>query len=165
VLVSGRASGDEHLRLYRLSRTGSPPTPVSDVALSALKFLQVSPDGRWAATLDDNQRLVVISLKDGSMRLVPHPGMDGASPRGWSPEGQLWVGEGLTPVGPRMRLVRLDPLTGKSLEERTIGPPDPGGASLFRDVVFSPDGRQIAFTYVRDLRSLVILRGLGCAVQ
>jgi hypothetical protein len=117
------------------------------------------------ATLDEDRKLIVISLRDGSMRRVPHPGLEGASPRGWSPDGALWVSEGVNPVGSRMRLVRLDPLTGKSLEERFIGPPDPGGATLFRDVVLSPDGRQVAFTYVRDLRSLVILRGLSGAAQ
>jgi len=32
-------------------------------------------------------------------------------------------------------------------------------------VVLSPDRRQIAFTYVREVRSLVIMRGLGGAAQ
>jgi len=41
-----------------------------------------------------------------------------------------------------------------------IRPDDPGGSSVLTDVVLSPDGRQVAFSYVRRVVSLAILRGL-----
>jgi hypothetical protein len=161
LLVTGRAPGEEHVRLYRLPRDGSRPALVSDAALSTLRSLQVSPDGRWGATVNEEQQVVVISLQDGAMRPVPGLGGGDAIPRGWSPQGHLWVTQGSGPVGAQARLLRLDPATGKVFEERNIGPADPGGGAFLRDVVLSPDGRQVAFSYVRDLGSLVVLRGLG----
>jgi hypothetical protein len=58
------------------------------------------------------------------------------------------------------RLLRLNPETGKVLQERMLRPDDPGGASVLLEVVVSPDGQKVAFSYVRWVVSLAILRGL-----
>jgi Tol biopolymer transport system component len=161
VLVVARAPGEDRLHLYHLDEGAAGPARVSDAALSTTVYLQISPDGRWAAALDENLRLVVISLQDGATRQVPYAGTDLAIPRSWSPDGNLWVTEGGRSVSALTRLLRLDPRTGKVLEVRTIGPADRGGAGPLSDVVLSPDGRQIAFLYTRVVSSLQIVRGLG----
>ena len=76
VLAVARAPGEDRLHLYRLAEGASGPARVSDTALSTTVYLQISPDGRWAAALDENLRLVVISLHDGATRQVPYAGTD-----------------------------------------------------------------------------------------
>jgi hypothetical protein len=161
VLAIGRTPGEDHAHLYRLAADASTPVRVSDAVLLDPGRLRISSDGRWAAAVNEDRQLVVISVQNGATHPVPQIDPGAAIPCGWSPQGNLWVTEGVGSVGARTRLLRLDPRTGQLLEERNVGPVDPGGASLFRDVVVSPDGRHVAFTYVRDLGQLVIMRGLG----
>ena len=156
VLVTGRSAKEDHFRLHLLTGDASPGGPIGKAALRE-KPLRISQDGRWAAALDEEFRTLIISVRDGSTHSVP--GMDPAAvvPRGWAADGTLWVSE----AGSRAdRLLRLDPETGTVLEKRTLRPDDPGGVSLLRDVVVSPDGRQVAFSYERWVLSLAILRGL-----
>ncbi|HZW90749.1 MAG TPA: WD40 repeat domain-containing protein, partial [Myxococcaceae bacterium] len=162
VLVTGRAQGEEHIRLYRLAPEASGLKPVSDVALSRGENpLHLSPDGRLAAALDEELNLVVISVQGGATQRVPQLGTDRVTARGWSPDGNLWVTEGVRSSAFPRRLLLLDPRTGKLLGERPIDKPELGGVSFANaNLVLSPDGRQFALTYVRDLGSLVILRGL-----
>ena len=159
VLAIARAPGQSQALLYRLSEDGSAPTRVSDAALHRAGYLQLSPDGRWAAAIDEQLRLVVISLQDGATHRVPQVGTDPV-PRGWSPDGKLWI----TQPGPTKRagtrLLRIDPRTGNRLEERSIGPSDPAGIGPLQDVVLSPDGRRVAFTYPRRLGTLYVASGL-----
>ena len=160
-LVTARAPGENHVRLYRLGGDATGRAPVSNTALNFRGRLQVSRDGRWAAAMDEDLRLVVISLQDGTTRSVPGTGADTMVPRSWSPEGNLWVTEAGRDLGARARLVLLEPRTGKVLEERSVGPSDSGGAGTLVDLVLSPDGRNVAFTYGRNVGSLYIARRLG----
>jgi hypothetical protein len=163
VLVIGRLPGEDPMRLYRLIAGAPTPARVSDVHLStghAGGDLYISSDGRWAVAKDADGQMVVISLQDGATRPVPNVGPE-ALPRGWSPEGNLWVSERVLGAGARTRLLRLDSRTGQVLEERSIGPADPGGAGPIRELALSPDGRKVAFRFVRQLGDLVIVRGLG----
>jgi eukaryotic-like serine/threonine-protein kinase len=155
ILVVGRSPRDDHFGLYLLAGDDSPGVPIGKAMLREWP-LRISHDGRWAAAMDEDLRTVIISLADGSIRKVP--GMDAGAvmPRGWVPDGTLWISGAKFPVP----LLRLDPDTGKVLETRTLRPDDPGSASLLWDVAVSPDGRQVAFTYQRYVLSLAILRGL-----
>jgi len=82
-------------------------------------------------------------------------------PRGWSTEGHLWVTEGGRTSRPRTRLLRVDPRSGRVLEEWNIGLAYPGGAGPILEVVLSSDGREIAFNYDRRLHRLYVASGLG----
>jgi hypothetical protein len=126
-----------------------------------MPFLELSQDGRQAAALDEQLRTVLISLADGTARRLPLPSRELVVPHGWSREGQLWVTEGGSSRQARARLLRVDPQSGTVLEERSVGPTDPGGATPVGDVVLSADGREVAFSYYRDLGKLYIVRGLG----
>jgi hypothetical protein len=155
VLVVGRSPRDDHFGLHLLAGDDSPSLPIGKALLRDWP-LRISHDGRWAAAMDEDLRTVIISVRDGSIRTVP--GMDAGAvmPRGWAPDGTLWISGARFPVP----LLRLEPETGKVLETRTLRPDDPGSASLLWDVAVSPDGRQIAFSYQRYVLSLAILRGL-----
>jgi hypothetical protein len=161
LFVSARPeNGDGPYRLHRLAEDGS-TSRVSETGLAEMPFLEVSADGRWAAAVDENLRTVVISLTDGAARLLDFPSKELVLPRCWSREGHLWITEGGRGRQARNRLLRVDPRTAKVLEERSVGPADPGGASPVHDVVISADGREVAFSYGRKLGSLYLLPGLG----
>ena len=92
LLATCRPPSDADYRLFVL-QDGSAPTRLSDVPLMPRRILHVSPDDRWAATLDKDEVLVLVSTRDGSVARLPEAGAD-AVPRGWSSEGHLWVTRG-----------------------------------------------------------------------
>ena len=159
VLVGARAPSDDRVRLYRIALDGSAPTRVSDLPLSPNAFVHVAPDGRQAAVLDDALRLRLISLGDGTNRILPTA--SSAVPRGWSATGDLWVTEAEERTTVSHRLLRLDPRTGRTLEERVIRPADSTGVTQLYDVALSPEGKHLVFAYGRDLGTLYIARGLS----
>jgi hypothetical protein len=50
--------------------------------------------------------------------------------------------------------------SGKVLEERKVGPPDPSGAATLGFLQVNGDGRDVAYTFNRFLGHLYIVRGL-----
>ena len=156
LLVAGRIPPESDVRVYRLGDDGSKPVRVTDAPLGGR--LQVSQDGGWVATLDANRRPIIVSLIDGVILSVPSG--HNAVPRGWAPDGSLWLSEGGDHAPARLRLFRVDVHTGKVLEERSVGPTDSSGATSIGVLVLTPDGRGMAFTYARNVGSLYILRGL-----
>ena len=157
LLVIGRTPPESDARLYRLADDGSKPARVTDAPL--LVPLQVSQDGRRAAALDSNRRLIIVALRDGATLSVPS-GQADAVPRGWAPDGSLWLSQGGDRAPARLRLFRVDVRTGRVLEERSVGPTDSSGAADITYVALTPDGRSVAFTYRHTLGSLYIVRGL-----
>jgi len=160
IVLAARPDGGDHVQLYRVAEDGS-ATRLSETGLFGMPFLELSHDGRWAAALDEQLSTVVISLADGTARPLPLASRELVVPHGWSREGQLWVTEGGSSRQARARLLRVEPQSGRVLEERSVGPTDRGGVTQVDDVVLSADGREVAFSYSRDLGTLYIVRGLG----
>ncbi|HZW90375.1 MAG TPA: hypothetical protein VFF12_14930, partial [Myxococcaceae bacterium] len=160
ILLTARPDGGDHVHLYRVAEDGS-ATRLSETGLFGMPFVEVSRDGRWAAALDEQLSTVVISLADGTARRLALTSRELVVPRGWSREGQLWVTEGGSSRQTRTRLLRVEPQSGRVLEERSVGPTEPGGVTQVDDVVLSADGSEVAFSYLRDLGKLYIVRGLG----
>jgi eukaryotic-like serine/threonine-protein kinase len=160
VLIVARPPGGGRFHLYRLREDGSAPTSLGDTTFASQPYLQVSRDGRWAAAMTADLRAVIISLQDGATRPLPLASSELLVPQGWSREGHLWVTEGGRTSRPTTRLLRVDPRSGRVLEERIIGPADPGGTSPLHDVVLSADGRELVFGYIRSLSILHIVSGL-----
>jgi hypothetical protein len=161
LLATCRNASETDYHLIVLPQDGSSATRLSDTPVLGLgrRALHLSPDDRWAATLDKNETLVLFSTKDGGVSRLPEAGPD-AVPRGWSAEGHLWVTQGgdRTPV--RARLLRFDVEARRLLEERKVGPSETSGTIFLREVAISPDGRSVAFIYGRNLGYLYVLRGL-----
>jgi Tol biopolymer transport system component len=160
VLLAGRSPDTAQFHLYQLSE-GRSLKKVSNVPVGADGFLQVSPDGRFAAFLDEDAGALVLSLRDGTSRAVPRVGTELLIPEGWSGPGQLWMLLGAGSRQAQNRLLRIELESGRVLERRMITPSDPGGAGPIRDVVFSRDGRTTAYSYVRSIDTLYVSRGLG----
>jgi len=159
VIVNARGPTDADYHLFVTPEDGSSFARFSEVAVTARRVLHLSPDDRWVATLDKDDHLIVLSMRDGSVAPLPEAGPD-ALPRGWSAEGHLWVsrgGDGTPVVG---RLLRMDVEHRRVVEERTIRPAEPSGAIFIRDVALSPDGRKVGYIYGRNLGYLYLFRGL-----
>jgi len=157
IIFTARA-GSGPYRLYEIDPEQGTPRPVSDVPLGTRQVLVVSPDGHLAATVDLEDRAVVIALSDGAPLRVP--GLPpGSWPRGWASPRQLWLTEG-TDLPTATRLFRMDIDSGKVLEERKVGPPDPSGAATLGFLQVNGDGRDVAYTFNRFLGHLYIVRGL-----
>ena len=151
-------TGSGLYRLHEIDPEQGTPRPISDVSLGTRQVLVVSPDGNLAATVDLEDRAVVIALSDGAPLRVP--GLPpGSWPRGWASARQLWLTEG-TDLPTATRLFRVDIDSGKVLEERTVGPPDPSGAATLGFLQVNGDGRDVAYTFNRFLGHLYIVRGL-----
>jgi len=159
LVASARAPADADFHLFIIPEGTATFTRVSDVPVTARRVLHLSPDNRWVATLDKDDRLLLLSTRDGVAARVPEAGPD-AIPRGWSAEGHLWVSRGgdRTPVV--FRLMKIDVERRKVLEERIVAPGEMTGAIYLRDVAISPDGRRVAYVYGRNLGHLYLFRGL-----
>src|SRR5262249_20579698 len=145
-------------RLHELDLDQGPPRVVSEVSVGTRPVLVLSSDGRLAAVVDKDDRVIVVSLPEGSPLEVPGA-PPGSWPRGWAAPRQLWLTEGAD-LPAATRLFRLDIDSGKVLEERRFGPPDPSGAAALAFVQLTGDGRDVAYTYNRYLGHLFIARGL-----
>jgi hypothetical protein len=156
LLVGGRTPPESQFRMYRLADDGSKPVRITDAALHPLSIF---PGAKWAAAVDTDYHLLVVSLKDGATLPVPSVFADSA-PCGWAPDGSLWLSQGGDHAPARLRLLRVEILRGKVLEERSVGPIDPSGATGIFKVTLTPDGQGMAFTYRHVVGSLYIARGL-----
>ena len=154
-----RGPQEANYRLCAVAEDGSSPRQISDLPVTGRRILHLSADERWAATLDGDNRMALVALRDGSVTRLPEAGAD-AVPRGWSSEGHLWVTRGGEQTPARAQLLRFDVDHRRVLEERTIAPAESSGSIYIRDLVVSPDGRLVAFTYGRNLGYLYLLRGL-----
>ncbi|MGZ3444739.1 MAG: hypothetical protein ACXWLG_03940, partial [Myxococcaceae bacterium] len=159
LLATCRDPSDGDYHLFVLPQDGSSALRLSEIPVIARRVLHLSPDDRWAATLDKNEALVLLSTTDGSVSHLTEAGAD-AVPRGWSSEGHLWVTRGGDRTPARARLLRFDVEHHRLLEERTVGPTETSGAVYLRDVAISPDGRSVAFAYGRNPGYLYTLHGV-----
>ena len=159
LLASARSRSDADYHLVVFPQEGSPASRLSDVPLMPRRILHLSPDDRWAATLDKDEVLLLVSTADGAASRLPEAGAD-AVPRGWSAEGHLWVTRGGDRTPARARLQRFDVDRHRMLEERMVVPGESSGAIYIRDLAISPDGRSVAIVYGRNLGYLYTLHGL-----
>jgi serine/threonine protein kinase len=158
VVAIGRAPSENDFRLYVLDGKRNIVSPVGDVRLRPW-VLHLSPDGRVAAVLTADSRLALISIENGSALSVPSQFMD-MSPRGWSAEGHLWLSQGGSSAPVRLRLLRVDLKTGRTLEERTVSPPDLAGSVHIAALAISPNSEHVVFVPDRTPGCLFIARGL-----
>ena len=162
VVVLARLAADASPRLFLVGADGEEPRQLSETPLSAnltWQPLSISPDGKTAAAVDSEDRPILISLVTGTARQIP--GLEpGAKLRGWAGDGQLWFTQDSDRPEGRAKLFRLDLETGRVVDSRTIGPSELTGAGRLNQVIVSPDGREVAFTFFRRLGYLYTLKGL-----
>ena len=100
---------------------------------------------------------VVVPLDGGPE--MPMPGVArGDIPLSWTPYGKGYLV--FNRDGLPVRVARIDLATGKRELVREIMPANPAGLAGIREIVLSPDGRGLAYNYVRKLSDLYLIQGL-----
>jgi hypothetical protein len=159
ILLAAHRSSESVSRLHMVGLDGKISGPIGTAEFGGRRVLHVSPDGRYVAGSTYDYRLVLASLPNGASVQIPSE-LAKTLPRGWSSEGQLWVSSGGDRPPARMQLQRVVLPDGRILEQRTVSPPEPGGAQDMIHLVISPDGRHVVFQFERFVGSLSVARGL-----
>jgi serine/threonine protein kinase len=116
-----------------------------------------SPDGTLVAAVGLDRRPRLVSVSDGAARLVPGA-LAGELPAGWSLDSRaLFVYR----YGDRpTRVRRVDVESGSASLVAEVVPSDPGGVESIGPITITPDGSRFAYSYIRTLSQLFLVRGL-----
>jgi eukaryotic-like serine/threonine-protein kinase len=116
----------------------------------------ISPDGKTVALVDSDEKLALYPLDDGTPRTIPDV-KPGDFPLTWSADGRaILVGRGGMPI----QIFRLDVSTGRATLIKKLLPTDSTGILTLGPVVITPDGKYYAYSYIRDLGALYLLKGI-----
>ena len=117
----------------------------------------VSPDGAWVGATGLDRRPRLVSVADGASRLVP--GLTtGEVPAGWSADSRALFVYRFPELPVRIR--RVDVESGKQTAVTEIRLSDPGGVAWISPITITPDGSRFAYSYLRTLSQLYLVRGL-----
>jgi eukaryotic-like serine/threonine-protein kinase len=158
IVFLGRTSDHDQFRFYVVSLAGGVPKQVSDEAIHCC-FFEVSRDDRFVAARSLNDVLTLYPLDGTAPVLLPELGKDAVAVA-WDDQQDLWVRSW---SGIPSRLRRYDVAARRVLEERMVAPSDTTGLTVIGQICLTPDGRSLAFDYVRTLGSLYRLDGLAPA--
>jgi hypothetical protein len=157
-LFIARVSTDTDIRLYSIDLNGSGATPLSEPGVR--RYLEVSPDQRWAATLDTMERPMLHPLAGGKPVVLTEL-EPGSAPAGWASKDELWFARVDDATQAVIRLTLFDITQRRIVKERTVSPIVETGAGPIRGVQVTPDGKSIVFAQRRIVGHLYVLRGLG----
>jgi eukaryotic-like serine/threonine-protein kinase len=154
-LLVSATHGDEPMRFYVQPIDSANIRPVGPAA-PATNAAAISPDGKTLALVDADGKLALYPVDGGPPRGIP--GLEaGYIPLTWSEDGRaVFV---LRPGIP-FQVFRLDPSTGRATLVKKLLPTDSTGILALGPVVFTPDGKHYAYSYIRDLGTLYLLRGI-----
>ncbi len=152
--VAFAAQEEGHGLRYWIQSPGEAPRPISPEGIEAYPGMhQVSPDGRWLATMQGDA-ILVQSLADGTARRFPRESAGGVSR--WARDGRsvfVFSAKRSTTVD------KLDTVTGERRPWKQLSPPDAAGVLGITGVLISDDERSYVYTYVRDLTDLFVVDG------
>ena len=154
VLFLGREPGKGN-RLYVQAVSGGTPLPISSEG--PFGNGPISPDGRLAAAMGPEGKIVLYPTAPGEPLAVP-----GATPMEfpiqWTLDGKFLYAFrfGELPA----RVFRIDPFSGKRELWKQFAPSDPAGVVEVRSIAMTPDAVSYAYTYVRILSTLYSAEGL-----
>jgi eukaryotic-like serine/threonine-protein kinase len=148
VLLTGNEAG-KRIRAYVQSVTGGSPKPITPEGIDVVPR-GISPDGKWVAAIDGEQKIVLYPLSGGEPVAVP--GVEaGESPIRFNADGSaLYVarsGEYPVPV------FKVEVKSGRRQLLRDILPAERAGLTPQRTdrgyIHVTPDGTVFAYTYTR----------------
>jgi Tol biopolymer transport system component len=152
----------------RLLVTGNEPgrpirTFVQD--LGGNKLMPVTPEGMIAARVSPDQKYVTV-VSANKLSLFPIDGADpkpiadlepGESVIRWSADRHLFLSKVEEPSF--VKISRLDVSSGRKEVWKELRSPDLVGVNI-RDVVMTPDGQSLAYSFQRDITTLFLIGGL-----
>ena len=157
LLVAANEEG-KPVRLYVQSLESGAPRAVSGAGFRITPSTDaVSPDGRVAAVIDAEDRVLLFPL-DGADP-SPVPGLEpGDIPMRWSADGRSLFVFRYDEQPARIRRVELDSRSRSVIAQ--IAPPDPAGIESFVSAQVTPDGSSWVYSYFQYRNDLHLVTGL-----
>ncbi|MGZ4788259.1 MAG: protein kinase domain-containing protein [Terriglobales bacterium] len=158
ILVSGNEPGRAS-RLYVLDSPQAKPRPIALEGF-ATAWNTISPDGRFIAVVDPEQKVVIYPLGGttaDSARPVPSL-QPGELPIRWSIDPQWIYVTKPTDIPTKVFLVNIN--TGERKLMMSLEPADRTGLDTTSSLRISPDGKSYAYSYERFLSQLYLATGL-----
>jgi DNA-binding winged helix-turn-helix (wHTH) protein/Tol biopolymer transport system component len=152
LVAGGESSGG--IRLYQQSVIGGKPIALTPEIF--LRYVEISPDGKWIAGSDPDARLVIRSVEGGELR--PVVTTQPLFPVRWSSDGRtLLVRDfGRVPA----KVYRIDVATGRSKLWTEIGPTNLTGIQNIYRLFCTPDERSYVYSFDRMVAQLYLADGL-----
>jgi dipeptidyl aminopeptidase/acylaminoacyl peptidase len=146
------------VRLYVQSVESGAPRAVSGAGFRITTSTDaVSPDGRVAAVIDGEDRVLLFPL-DGADP-APVPGLEpGDIPMRWSADGRSLFVFRYDEQPARIRRIDLDSRSRAAVAQ--IAPPDPAGIESFVSAQVTPDGRSWVYSFFQYRNDLHLVTGL-----
>jgi eukaryotic-like serine/threonine-protein kinase len=155
IVVWGSES-DQPVRGYLYSLKDLSIRPLTLPGTSPIGPRPISPDGKWIAMVDINQKSILFPIGGGSsrdMRGVTSEDSIG----GWSGDGRfIYTYRRQVPV----RVFRVNIATGARELWKEIAPGDAAGIERIAPILVTPDGRFYAYSYARYLSDLFVVDGV-----
>jgi hypothetical protein len=148
VLLGGMGP-DGQFRAYLQDLTGAPPRPWPGKATPEA-YCIVSADGAKVALGPMNGKLALFTAAGKPLGEVGGL-QDGDYPIQWHISGHSVFLANLTALPARITLLDLD--TGKRQPWKTVGPLDRSGVEQIKNISVTPDGKSLAYSFVRVLTS------------
>ena len=140
-------------RTYLQALSGGPATPLTSEGMEAA---HISPDQKFAAVVAAG-KLSLFPMKGGDLKSVAPLDLDESVVR-WSADGRyLFLRKAAGAF--TLKVLRLEVATGRKQEWRELKTPDPVGVQI-RDLVITPDGATLAYSFQRDIATLYVADGL-----
>src|SRR5215831_4504631 len=157
IVFVASASGHPR-RTYELELSGGDPRPVSPEGMPAGI---PSPDGKQLVVFQQGKPPALLSLQDGAIHPIPGAEMRDY-PLAWSSDGRsLFVRPRRPDDASRLtdRVVHIDLATGRRETWRDTRPADTSAMTSVAVSAITPDGKTLAFTYVRNNNDLYAVDG------
>jgi len=157
IVFAASAPGHQR-RTFELDLSGGDPRPVSPEGMPAGI---PSPDGKHLIVFQQGKPPALVSREDGATHPIPGAELQDG-PLEWSSDGRSLF---LRPKRPdeqsRLtdRVVRLDLATGRREPFREFRPADTSAMTSAGVSAITPDGKTLAFTYVRNNNDLYAVDG------
>jgi Tol biopolymer transport system component len=142
--------------IYAQDLASGDPRAISNEAVTE-DAVALSPDGRTAAAVGQDGRILLCRFDDGTARPLPG-GVAREVPIVWSPDGRsLYVYRRYELPA---KILRVDVDSGRRQLWKEIAPADRTGLERIDTIRMTPDGRAYAYGYTRILGTLQVVDNL-----
>ncbi|HLJ47990.1 MAG TPA: protein kinase [Bryobacteraceae bacterium] len=153
VLFTASEPGHQ-VRTFAQDVAGGQPRAVTPEGVRASR---VTPDGKYVVIVRGD-KFCLQPISGGEPRAIG-PAGPGERPLRWTPDGKVLYLSRIPADGLSVQFLRLNIATGEKTEWRAAAPSDPVGVGV-SSAAITPDGREYAYSYQRDLSNLYVLKGL-----
>lgn len=145
-------------RIYVQDLASGRVQPVTPEGIRPTRFAAtISPDGKWIAAVDLDNKITLYPVAGGNPRTVLSPASDDHLVC-WSEDGRSLYAYRIG--GVPGKVYRVDVSTGTRTLWKEMMPSDPAGIWRIHPIRVAPDGRSYAYTYTRNLTDLYLVEGL-----